>query len=200
MAQARDWFEYWEVTNAGGTIDPPSYVRGITPGGAMFADTGATPPFLPTETRPGTPTTTQEDDVAIDWGQAAWDTALELISLGFKDTTTYNAPAPVQTSVGPGVVIPAGQSSPGPGGHGAGVHHPVPAAGGPGGHGGTYMQHGVPHHSTNYYWDPHRGRWVKKRRRRRRMLTQGDFDDLFRIAQLPNKENVKVALARRIRS
>lgn len=37
-----------------------------------------------------------------------------------------------------------------------------------------------------------------KRRRRRRLLTEGDFNDLMRIATLPNKQNVTVALAKAI--
>ncbi len=36
------------------------------------------------------------------------------------------------------------------------------------------------------------------RRRRRRLLTEGDFNDLMRIATLPNKQNVSVALAKAI--
>jgi len=37
-----------------------------------------------------------------------------------------------------------------------------------------------------------------KRRRRRRLLTESDFNDLMRIATLPNKDTVKVALAKAI--
>lgn len=37
-----------------------------------------------------------------------------------------------------------------------------------------------------------------KRRRRRRLLTDGDFNDLMRIATLPNKDIVKIALAKAI--
>lgn len=37
-----------------------------------------------------------------------------------------------------------------------------------------------------------------KRRRRRRLLTEGDFNDLMRISTLPNKETVKIALAKSI--
>lgn len=38
----------------------------------------------------------------------------------------------------------------------------------------------------------------RKRRRRRRLLTEGDFNDLMRIATLPNKQNVTVALAKAV--
>lgn len=38
----------------------------------------------------------------------------------------------------------------------------------------------------------------KPRRRRRRLLTEGDFNDLMRIATLPNKQNVTVALAKAV--
>ena len=37
-----------------------------------------------------------------------------------------------------------------------------------------------------------------RRRRRRRLLTESDFNDLMRISTLPNKENVRVALAKAI--
>lgn len=36
------------------------------------------------------------------------------------------------------------------------------------------------------------------RRRRRRLLTEGDFNDLMRIATLPNKQNVAIALAKAV--
>lgn len=38
-----------------------------------------------------------------------------------------------------------------------------------------------------------------RRRRRRRLLTNGDFNDLLRISTLPNKDTVKIALAKAIR-
>ncbi len=41
-------------------------------------------------------------------------------------------------------------------------------------------------------------RFKKCRRRRRRLLTEGDFNDLMRIATLPNKQNVAVALAKAV--
>lgn len=37
-----------------------------------------------------------------------------------------------------------------------------------------------------------------KRRRRRRLLTESDFNDLMRISTLPNKEGVRIALAKAI--
>jgi len=37
-----------------------------------------------------------------------------------------------------------------------------------------------------------------KRRRRRRLLTESDFNDLIRIGTLPSKQNVAVALAKAI--
>lgn len=39
---------------------------------------------------------------------------------------------------------------------------------------------------------------VCKRRRRRRLLTDGDFNDLMRISTLPNKDIVKIALAKAV--
>jgi len=38
----------------------------------------------------------------------------------------------------------------------------------------------------------------KPRRRRRRLLTEGDFNDLMRIATLPNNTNVRTALAKAV--
>lgn len=46
--------------------------------------------------------------------------------------------------------------------------------------------------------DPRTGRPVCKRRRRRRLLTDGDFNDLMRISTLPNKDIVKIALAKAV--
>lgn len=37
-----------------------------------------------------------------------------------------------------------------------------------------------------------------KRRRRRKMLTEGDFNVLLRISTLPNNQNVRIALAKAI--
>lgn len=47
------------------------------------------------------------------------------------------------------------------------------------------------------YVDSH-GHLVHRRRRRRRLLTESDFNDLMRIATLPQKQNVTVALAKAI--
>ena len=52
--------------------------------------------------------------------------------------------------------------------------------------------------TSNLRWDARSGRWVCKRRRRRRLLTESDFNDLMRIATLPNKQNVTVALAKAV--
>ncbi len=46
--------------------------------------------------------------------------------------------------------------------------------------------------------DPKTGKIKCKRRRRRRLLTESDFNDLMRIATLPNKQNVTVSLAKAI--
>ncbi len=48
-------------------------------------------------------------------------------------------------------------------------------------------------------FDSRTGRLVScKRRRRRRLLTDGDFNDLMRISTLPNKDIVKIALAKAV--
>jgi len=46
--------------------------------------------------------------------------------------------------------------------------------------------------------DPITGRRRCRRRRRRRLLTDGDFNDLMRIGTLPNKDIVKIALAKAV--
>jgi len=46
--------------------------------------------------------------------------------------------------------------------------------------------------------NPATGKPVCKRRRRRRLLTESDFNDLMRISTLPNKQNVAVALAKAV--
>jgi len=46
--------------------------------------------------------------------------------------------------------------------------------------------------------DPRTGKPICKRRRRRRLLTDGDFNDLMRISTLPNKDIVKIALAKAV--
>lgn len=46
--------------------------------------------------------------------------------------------------------------------------------------------------------DPRTGKVICRRRRRRRLLTDGDFNDLMRISTLPNKDIVKIALAKAV--
>lgn len=48
--------------------------------------------------------------------------------------------------------------------------------------------------------NPVTGQLTRKpcRRRRRRLLTDGDFNDLMRISTLPNKDIVKIALAKAV--
>ena len=119
------------------------------------------------------------------------DIATEWITSGLADTETFNPesfetqtqPEPVQTGSGQ----PTGVSTveaPHP------SHQPVPPGAGHGPNQGRGW--------SGWLWDPHRGRWIKRRRRRKRLLTESDFNDLMRISTLPNKENVKVALAKAI--
>lgn len=56
---------------------------------------------------------------------------------------------------------------------------------------------GVATPGTDLYYSQ-RNRLCGKRRRRRRLLTESDFNDLMRIATLPNKQNVTVALAKAV--
>jgi hypothetical protein len=58
---------------------------------------------------------------------------------------------------------------------------------------------GVPSLGQQVKIDPRTGQLVKcRRRRRRRLLTDGDFNDLMRISTLPNKDIVKIALAKAV--
>lgn len=50
-----------------------------------------------------------------------------------------------------------------------------------------------------WVWDPALQRWKRSRRRRRRLLTNTDFNDLLRISNLPNSKNVAIALSKAIR-
>lgn len=101
------------------------------------------------------------------------------------------APGPtIPTSIGPGT--PTG-TSPGPGGSAMTPHNhaPVPPVGAsgshpPGGRGG----------SSGWLWDPHNGRWVKRRRRRKRLLTESDYTDLVKIQTLSNSKNIQIGLAK----
>lgn len=57
---------------------------------------------------------------------------------------------------------------------------------------------GVPTAAAPARINPRTGRPVCARRRRRRLLTDGDFNDLMRISTLPNKDIVKIALAKAV--
>lgn len=50
-------------------------------------------------------------------------------------------------------------------------------------------------------WDKKLQQWVKHahRRRRRRLLTDSDYDDLLRISTLPNSKSIQVALSKTLR-
>jgi len=63
--------------------------------------------------------------------------------------------------------------------------------------GGTGV--GAPSPTGKVTVDPKTGKVTPcHRRRRRRLLTNSDFNDLMRIATLPNKQNVAVALAKAV--
>jgi len=72
---------------------------------------------------------------------------------------------------------------------------PPAASGGPVITGGVNAP--TPAHS-NLRWDARTGKWVCKRRRRRRLLTDSDFNDLMRISTLPSSKNVSLALAKAV--
>lgn len=55
----------------------------------------------------------------------------------------------------------------------------------------------TPAHS-NLRFNPRTGKWECKRRRRRRLLTDSDFNDLMRISTLPSSKNVSLALAKAV--
>lgn len=56
---------------------------------------------------------------------------------------------------------------------------------------------GKPYRS--YVFDPVRGVWKRCRRRRRKLLTDSDYNALLKIQTLKNTDNVKIALAKGIR-
>lgn len=123
----------------------------------------------------------------VDWGDWFADTAQGVIG-GWLN------PAPAQGISGTGLV----------GGSAGGAYMPGPTPGAPGsavmaGGGGC-----CPSPATG---GPRYGRYCYatgtvtpiRRKRRKALLTNGDFNDLMRIASLPNKETVKIALAAAIR-
>lgn len=56
----------------------------------------------------------------------------------------------------------------------------------------------TPTGSGSWCYNSSTGKWTKRRRRRRRLLTESDYNDLMRISTLPNKEGVRIALAKAI--
>ena len=110
-----------------------------------------------------------DEDMAIDWGDAIGGAIAG--GLGFFDNVGNTG------AVGT-----------------APVAAPPPAAGPP-----AYSGSCPPRKTRTLTIDCATGREVKRtRRRRRRLLTEGDFNDLMRIATLPNKQNVTVALAKAV--
>lgn len=48
----------------------------------------------------------------------------------------------------------------------------------------------------NMKWDPYKGKWVRCRRRRRKLLTDSDYNALLKIQTLKNNQNMQVAIAK----
>ncbi len=48
----------------------------------------------------------------------------------------------------------------------------------------------------NMKWDPYKGKWVRCRRRRRKLLTESDYNALLKIQTLKNNQNMQVAIAK----
>jgi len=151
--------------------------------GSIYGPEGAVSPIDPSvydipyedtgagEAEVADPLENEENGVAIDWGEFAAGIAQDYIQ-------TWLAPDVVgQPFVAPIVAPPA---APPPGGA---------------------MNYGScpPRKTRTLTIDCATGQEVKRtRRRRRRILTNSDFNDLMRIATLPNKQNVAVALAKAI--
>jgi len=149
--------------------------------GSIYGPEGAVSPIDPSiydipyeDTGPGeaAPADPLEDnggaEVAIDWGAAA----VGAIAGALGVSTSVSLPSP-SAFVGPTVAIPSA--------------------------GGGFSGSCPPRKTRTLTIDCATGKEIKRtRRRRRRIMTDGDFNDLMRIATLPNKDTVKIALAKAI--
>lgn len=126
-----------------------------------------------------------------DPGREEWETNEEKPVAEFWDFATSVLGA--FTGPTPGVT-PSNFNLSGPTGVGGG--------GGGGGGGGAGVPVGMPgcEPPSKWCYDAKTGKYTPQRRRRRRkMLTAGDMNQLVQIGTLPNNANVRVALAKRIR-
>lgn len=82
------------------------------------------------------------------------------------------------------------------GGNGGGGHRHYAMPSTP--HPGAYWRDGRLHYSKNYLWDPHTGRWVRRRRRRRQLLTDSDYNALIKLQTLKNTDIIKIAVSKAI--
>jgi len=185
---ARTWDDYnrW---HRGDKTGYPGVTYLLTPGATP---TTFLPPGddinVPLSTPPApvvsdTDTPSEDNDMAIDWGDA-WDIAKTIAdyALGpLYDPPGIGGNLPVATA--PQMTIPGGGAA------------PMPAPGAPAFTGAPPSANGIP---KGYVFDPHTGRWIKRRRRRKRLLTESDYNDLMRIQTLSNSKNVQIALAKAI--
>ncbi len=110
-----------------------------------------------------------------------WDFASEALGVAFPQPTTFT---PSNFNLNSGAT--------GTGGGG----------GGGGGNGGPPVAVGMPGCEPPKKWcyDTTTGKYTPyRRRRRRKMLTESDMNQLVQVGTLPNNANVRVALAKRIR-
>ncbi len=143
-----------------------------------------TRPGLPPDPYPGSPAEAlgdpyatsdpqQDDEMTDTWGHMGRELVGGWLGVGggVERPTVYNPPGYLGGPSGGAPATP-GVTPPG-----------APAAGG----GGAMC------------YNSRTGKWfVHGRHRRRRLLTESDFNDLMRISTLPNKDTVKVALAKAI--
>lgn len=133
---------------------------------------------------PDDPTIIREDDMAgFDLGDVLTDVARTMLPRWIEEAVGITEPgAGLVPPVRPPVVPIGGYTVPQPDPRGTGPF--IPAGGVPGPRGHVFRN----------------GRWVRiRRRRRRKLLTEGDFNSLLKIQTLKNTDNIKIALSKALR-
>lgn len=154
---------------------PPQILAEANPGVSVASPEQAIPAPIQPQIFPTV--TAGQDDMSIDLGGIAttigdFIPGTDLFEIG---GAIYNA---ATASTPPPVVVPFPTNT------GSPTVQPVPSAA------PTVVRY------PGYRYDPIKGRYVKTRRRRRKLLTECDYNDLLKIQTLKNTDNVKIALAK----
>ncbi len=122
-------------------------------------------------------TTTAEEPGMASWEDLG-DLGLEWVKtqLGLGPDYSYSGTLPAITTAGTATATATGS-----GGAGMGMPPINPTTGQP---------------YRNLKWDPWKGKWVRCRRRRRKLLTESDYNALLKIQTLKNNSNMNVAIAK----